>query len=255
MQDVLTEIWTSQTEPIQLETPASFVVQTLREVLQSKLHLYLFVDLCSGAGGPTPYIESEINGALIQGTGDLDASHTSKQDADNMHKTQEDQGVEFILTDLHPYNLAWQNASKASKSGNLRYIPVPVDASLLTKEALGSAVPPRHATSSKEAMVFRLFSLAFHQFDDELATKILDDTLQTSKGICYFRTTGQGRRQHLQCPHIVSRSVFGKLVLVLGRMESFLLECDYSGSAIRCRIRRRHQLPEDKNRERNSGST
>ena len=54
-------------------------------------------------------------------------------------KTQEDQGVEFILTDLHPYNLAWQNASKASKSGTLRYIPVPVDASLLTEEALGSA--------------------------------------------------------------------------------------------------------------------
>ena len=40
-------------------------------------------------------------------------------------------------------------------------------------------------------MVFRLFSLAFHHFDDELAIKILEDTLKTSKGFAIFELQGR----------------------------------------------------------------
>ena len=140
--------------------PASFVVRVLRKVLNSRLHLYTFIDLYSGAGGPTPYVESEVN--------------------------KNHEGVDFILIDLHPHIVAWQTASKASRSGSLRYITTPVDASSVTEGICDLALPPKESLTTKEPKTFRLFNLVFHHFDDELTIRILEDTLRTSDGFGIF---------------------------------------------------------------------
>ena len=97
--------------------------------------------------------------------------------------SEQTQYVEFIISDLYPHVLAWQNACKSSKYGGLRYVPEPVDATTLAKEDLDFAQPPKQTGTAQEARIFRLFNLAFHHFDDdELALKILENILQTSGG-------------------------------------------------------------------------
>lgn len=74
---------------------------------------------------------------------------------------------------------AWQAVSK--KSENLHYISGGVDASAApSKDKLLEDVPD---TEGKGVM--RLFSLAFHHFDDDLAKKILKNTIETSDGFWY----------------------------------------------------------------------
>lgn len=115
----------------------------------------MYVDFASGAGGPTPYIEKQLNQQLAQ---------EGKQE------------VNFVLSDISPHLPAWTAASK--KSSNLHYIRNSVDASAAPmKEKLLEEV-----TDTEGKGVMRLFSLAFHHFDDELAKKILKNTVDTSDG-------------------------------------------------------------------------
>ena len=86
------------------------------------------------------------------------------------------QEVDFVLSDISPHLSAWTAASK--KSSNLHYISTSVDASAApVKEKLLEEV-----TDTNNRGVMRLFSLAFHHFDDDLAKRILKNTIETSDG-------------------------------------------------------------------------
>lgn len=120
----------------------------------------MYVDFASGAGGPTPYIEKQVNAQLTR---------------------QGMKEVEFVLSDISPHIQAWKAASK--KSENLHYIAASVDASAApSKDKLLKDVP-----NVKGKGVMRLFSLAFHHFDDDLAKKILKNTIETSDGFWYAK--------------------------------------------------------------------
>lgn len=131
------------------------MARVLANVLRSRISNYVYVDFASGAGGPTPFIEKDLNAQLLK---------DGKQE------------VDFVLSDISPHIEAWQALSK--KSENLHYIPTSIDASdAPTKDVLLKDVP-----NTKSKGVMRLFSLAFHHFDDDLAKKILKNTIETSDG-------------------------------------------------------------------------
>jgi hypothetical protein len=122
------------------------------------------VDFCSGAGGPTPEIEIAVNADLGAG-GKGTKGHAIGRE-----------GVDFVLTDIFPHLEAWQAVAKRSE--HLHYVSVPVDAGDAPQNLLALA----NAPEQDKKKVFRLFSLAFHHFDDPIAAKILLNTLATSSG-------------------------------------------------------------------------
>lgn len=88
-------------------------------------------------------------------------------------RKKEEQAVRFVLSDLHPNESAWRQA--AEKSPQLGYIALPVDASRVEADLIKS-----YETDGKRVM--RLFNLAFHHFDDNLARAILKNTVENSNG-------------------------------------------------------------------------
>lgn len=140
---------------MQKAAPCDIVAHVLPSVLKDRVSDYVYVDFASGAGGPTPYIEKQLN--------------------DQFRKEGKSE-VSFVLSDISPHIQAWQTASK--KRENLHYISNSVDASAApSKERLLDGV-----TEAKDKGIMRLFSLAFHHFDDDLAKKILKNTVETSDG-------------------------------------------------------------------------
>ncbi|KAG8531452.1 uncharacterized protein KY384_003081 [Bacidia gigantensis] len=193
IQSLLTDFWTFRLPFIQPSPPASLVAKTLRSKLGGNLYNYTYVDFCAGAGGPTPYIEQEVNGLVNRKRASAD-KESSPSNGAALTSNMQYQGVDFIMTDLHPYIQAWRTASEASESSRLAYVPVSVDASRASKEVLQLAEPRRSSRRGQDASaqnVFRLFSLAFHHFDDALATKILRNTINTSDGFAIFELQGR----------------------------------------------------------------
>jgi len=113
------------------------------------------VDFCAGAGGPSPYIEHDINMRRLA-----------------VKKAP----INFLLTDLHPNIDAWMPL--AEKSDTLNFIPQPVDAANPPSSVISSSSSGMTGTSS--ARILRTFYLSFHHFDDENARRILKSTLETS---------------------------------------------------------------------------
>lgn len=97
-------------------------------------------------------------------------------------KTPAGEGVDFVLTDIHPHLDAWEKAAK--RSGHLGYVRESVDAANAPPDLLAKIEGSSSGRQDKK--VFRLFSLAFHHFDDPLATQILRNTMETSSGIGIF---------------------------------------------------------------------
>lgn len=197
VQDCLTLAWTIRLPFLQQFSPASLVAATLLRVLGGPRRAieYVFVDFASGAGGPTPYIEKEINRQVNERGKDDDISsiatrsHVSRGPRARDSKFGEE--VTFILTDLQPHVSAWELCSK--ESDNLHYVPEGVDAANTPMDLLqrATAVEAGHLYDSKDSAgqnsisgktagrkIMRLFSLAFHHFDDDLAEKILKDTYE-----------------------------------------------------------------------------
>lgn len=79
-----------------------------------------------------------------------------------------------MLTDLKPHPEAWKTLTKTSE--NLSYVAEGVDAANAPKDLL------RDVEGVQGKKVIRLFSLAFHHFDDKLAERILDNTAETADG-------------------------------------------------------------------------
>ncbi|KAI9699116.1 MAG: hypothetical protein M1836_003305 [Candelina mexicana] len=181
IQASLTLAWRIKLPFVQVASPASLAASVLRRLLNTSTSKYTVVDFCAGAGGPTPTIEKLLNEQL-----------TSPRDERN-------KSVEFILTDLHPHLDAWQEAVK--KSDNLGYIAKSVDAANAPTDLIQEKARGRK--------VIRLFNLAFHHFDDELATQILKNTIETADGFGIFEL------QDRTFPGILGMTVLFPLFLLL----------------------------------------
>ncbi|KAL8800624.1 MAG: hypothetical protein Q9182_005037 [Xanthomendoza sp. 2 TL-2023] len=198
VQACLTLLWIKRFPPFQSSSPATLIANALRSLLGPTIKDYTFIDFCSGAGGPTPYFEREINRTLelqsIQQYHDQNADSTTRarrKDATTIDNhsngtiasssSSSDPTVDFILTDLHPHIPSWRLA--CSRSPNLHYVPHPIDASASPPNLL-SLIHTAHPLPHRKP--FRLFSLAFHHFPDPLARAVLKDTLLTSSGFAIF---------------------------------------------------------------------
>jgi hypothetical protein len=168
----LTLMWSLGLPLIRSSSPAALVARTLQEELGDSISEYTYVDFCAGAGGPTPFIEQDLNRRL--GFARL---HTK---GINGASSIGNGGVDFVLTDIAPHLEAWEIA--AHKSDNMHYISQPVDAANAPKDLLKRF--QKKGTPNKK--VFRLFNLAFHHFDNPLAARILRNSIETSDGFGIF---------------------------------------------------------------------
>ncbi|PYH85593.1 FAD/NAD(P)-binding domain-containing protein [Aspergillus uvarum CBS 121591] len=122
---------------------------------------YLFVDLCAGAGGPTPLLERELNRAPEQANGSDSSARP----------------VRFLLTDLFPHLEVWKGITK--KQPNISYIPSAVDA----RDA------PRY--TPKDRKECRIFNICFHHFKDEDAQRILQNAVEEADSFVIFEITAR----------------------------------------------------------------
>ncbi|KFA65301.1 hypothetical protein S40285_02670 [Stachybotrys chlorohalonatus IBT 40285] len=153
VQDSLSILWTICL-PGQASSPADHAARQLVRELGEDVSSYTYIDFCAGGGGPTPAIESAVNGILGRAGKPL---------------------VDFVLTDLHPNVPAWERVTRHSP--RISYEVGSVDASRA----------PKHVTQRRDGKkVMRLFNLAFHHFDDPLASDILRNTVETSEGFAIF---------------------------------------------------------------------
>ncbi|MCJ1457096.1 hypothetical protein MMC28_007462 [Mycoblastus sanguinarius] len=195
VQNCLTFLWKLHAPILQPTSPASLVAQTLQTVLDKTLPSYTFVDFCSGAGGPTPFIERAVNKIYKPSRNhSTQNGHVSANGHANGAVVEEEQGVDFVMTDIHPHLLAWEKAAK--KSDHLLYVPTPVDAGAAPRDLLALAnttlpIPNPDPRKNKNKKIFRLFSLAFHHFDTPLAAKIMRNTLETHDGFAIFELQGR----------------------------------------------------------------
>ena len=157
IQNALTLTWTTS---LPLSTaPATHAASVLRAQLPAPPASYTFIDFCAGAGGPTPAIERLVNDSL---RGALD------DDDDDDDAPGEGEEAAFVMTDLFPNVPSWKRLVRGRRS--LFFEEASVDA------RDGGEVVARWA----RGRTCRLFNLAFHHFDDELAGDILADTVQNS---------------------------------------------------------------------------
>jgi hypothetical protein len=177
VQSALTLAWTFYLPPLQKSSPANLVSTLLSRLLGTSISEYTFVDFCAGAGGPTPFIERELNRQL------KDKANTTPERSNGITGiTGITNGVKFVLTDLHPHIEAWTEA--ASRSENLAFVADGVDAANaptnLLQNATRAGEPVEAGTEGRK--VFRLYNLAFHHFNDDLGGRILENTLDTADG-------------------------------------------------------------------------
>ena len=159
VQDYLTIGWVNKFPILQSITPCALAARILSSVLGRRVSDYVYIDFASGSGGPTPYFEKHLNQQL---------------------RDEGKEEVKFVLSDISPNLQAWSAAAK--KSENLSYIEQSVDATAApSAKAMLKDVP---GASGKKIM--RLFSLAFHHFDDDMAADVLQNTIKTSDGFCIF---------------------------------------------------------------------
>lgn len=158
----------------QTGSPAHLASRVLASQLGPRVRSYVYIDFCAGGGGPTPSIEKHLNGSLSSSSlhpagpkSYADAAATGAPAQVN----GDSEPVKFVLTDLHPHPDDW--AIAARESPNISYEPGSVDAANVPPELVG-----RYKKEGKKVM--RLFSLAFHHFDDPLARAILKNTVETS---------------------------------------------------------------------------
>jgi hypothetical protein len=155
VQDYLTLGWTVRLPFIQHIAPCKLAAQTLTRVLGARIADYTYVDFASGSGGPTPFFEQHVNAQL---------THEGKPP------------VSFVLSDIAPHVQAWRSLAK--KSEYLGFVERSVDATCAPERGVMLEGVP----GAEKRGVMRLFSLAFHHFDNELAVAVLRNTMLTSEG-------------------------------------------------------------------------
>jgi hypothetical protein len=166
VQDGLLHAWTFHLPVFESCSPAVLVSRVLQRVLSHNVSDFVYIDFCAGAGGPTPIIEQALNADL------LDTPSRTNEKSYAAAAASPSPAVDFVLTDLHPHSGAWERHSR--NSAHIAYEPNPVDA---------ASAPPgliHKYTEGGTKKVFRMFNLAFHHFDDDLARAILKDTVTNS---------------------------------------------------------------------------
>ena len=153
---MLTHFWTHSLPVIQRASPAELAASVIADAvedLESRgASEIVVVDYCSGGGGPVPTIERLLNAG---------------------RRREGAKPIRFVMTDLHPHVEAWRLAAR--ESPHLDYVADSVDA---------ANAPSRvTADGSDRVRDFRLFCLSFHHFDDQMARRILRDTMAKSDGI------------------------------------------------------------------------
>ncbi|KAL2871174.1 uncharacterized protein BJX67DRAFT_377777 [Aspergillus lucknowensis] len=151
----LTQLWNLR---VPLWSHGSLATQACA-VIQEHLRdpsSYTIVDICAGAGGPTPLIELEINRKL---------------------EVQGKEGVRFILTDLFPPVREWARIAKMQPQ--IAYRAEGVDARDVGRLA---------EAGSREC---RIFNICFHHFDDGDAVGILRSALQSADAFMIFEITAR----------------------------------------------------------------
>jgi len=191
VQDVLTLLWQLDLPFIQPSSPAALVAKTLQDVLGDSISNYTYVDFCAGAGGPTPFIEKDLNARLS-----IAHANDPNRQLTNGDNTYDEQGVDFVLTDIAPHLEAWQDLSK--KSDNIHYISSSVDATNAPRDLLKPFLKKGSSFKARQK-IFRLFNLAFHHFPDPLAAKILQNSLDTSDGFGIFELQGRTISSMITC--------------------------------------------------------
>lgn len=112
---------------------------------------YTIVDVCAGAGGPTPLIEREFN---------------RNSDRDGVEP------VRFVLTDMFPPVDVW--AGIAKKQPNIEFVESAVDARSVGRLS--------RKEGGKEC---RIFNICFHHFDDGDAAGILGSAVREADAFMY----------------------------------------------------------------------
>ncbi|EPE25443.1 hypothetical protein GLAREA_01355 [Glarea lozoyensis ATCC 20868] len=180
VQSCLTLCWTFRAPLLQKVSPAQLVASTLYRALSDDVTKYTYVDFCAGAGGPTPFIEKDLNSQLSSTGPEESTTNTAsasglKSRTPNTKSLLTSKGnVKFVLTDLHPHIPDWTEATKRSE--NLSYMAESVDA----------ADAPASLNGNGEQKIFRLYNLAFHHFDNQLGSAILKNTIETADGFGIF---------------------------------------------------------------------
>lgn len=170
-QNTLEKHWTERIPVLQQRAPAELAADVINEVFSAieGNDRWKVIDFCSGSGGPTPSIEKHLQ---------IQRAKAGRSP------------VAFYLSDISPNIDAY--VMHASRSANLSFIPDPVDATNPPFAAISSNTP-----GDKEAArelgyehdgckVMRLFSLAFHHFDDEGAKRVIKSTMNTSDAVVIF---------------------------------------------------------------------
>ncbi|KAI1373516.1 hypothetical protein F4677DRAFT_429160 [Hypoxylon crocopeplum] len=220
VQTGLTHAWTVHIPLLQSSSPATVVADVLRRVLGASVSRHTYIDFCAGAGGPTPFIERALNSQLVRSTAHRVPATASSGVVDGESKAasaetpsyaavadpatkativcdEEDVAVDFVLTDLHPHVESWEAASK--KSDRLTYVSLPVDAANAPADLLRRYARKEDEDGGSKKGIFRLFNLAFHHFDDDLARAILKNTVETSDGFGIFELQDRSPSGLLTC--------------------------------------------------------
>ena len=149
--DVLNLVWTVRQPGLQQATSAEILTTRVIKLFEGRnMADYMFVDFCSGSGGPTPMIAEQVNRGL-----EKSAQH-----------------IRFVLTDIKPNIRVWQNLT--AKSDNISYIELPINATDPSNQKL--------STIAHGSRVFRTFHGCFHHFEDREAKAILRASIQRSEG-------------------------------------------------------------------------
>ncbi|OJJ04025.1 hypothetical protein ASPVEDRAFT_54276 [Aspergillus versicolor CBS 583.65] len=117
--------------------------------------LYTIVDVCAGAGGPTPLIERELN--------------RNETDA---------KAVRFVLTDMFPPVDVW--AGIAKKQPNIEFVERAVDARSVAR-----------LSNQQNGRECRIFNICFHHFNDADAAGILGSAVREADAFLVFEITAR----------------------------------------------------------------
>jgi hypothetical protein len=204
VQSCLTLCWTFRVPILQKVSPAQLVSHTLLRTLADRVTNYTYVDFCAGAGGPTPFIEKDLNAKLCSPVTSYSippntkAEHLARRSP--MPITPDISAVKFILTDLHPHIPEWTEASK--RTDNLSFVCEPVDASNA----------PADLSGQNGKKIFRLYNLAFHHFDNDLGKAILRNTIETTDGFGFVT----------YLPYFISHAYDSQYIRTPGKDDFFL---------------------------------
>lgn len=94
------------------------------------------------------------------------------------------EGIQFLLSDLRPHLDSWMG--HASRSETLSFVPQAVDAAYPPFAVISSTTRGdkeaayRAGLESNGTKVFRLYCSTFHHFNDDMAGKVLRNSMETS---------------------------------------------------------------------------